>query len=105
MKAELMRLGAQFSLFCAGQCGLLLSATDEVGLLDNGPTGYFDDTIVQTGMEKAALLDTYLSVVQNGINDTDAAEIIVLLLENEVNVDYFSHIVAIQKFLLQRYSK
>nr|DAK88862.1 MAG TPA: hypothetical protein [Caudoviricetes sp.] len=46
-------------------------------------------------MEKAALLDTYLSVVQNGINDTDAAEIIVLLLENEVNVDYFSHIVAI----------
>jgi hypothetical protein len=46
-------------------------------------------------MEKATLLDTYLSVVQNGIDGTDATEIIIFLLENEMHVNYLSHIVAI----------
>lgn len=67
--------------------GLLLGTADEVGLPDNGPTGYFDATIGEAGVEEGALFDAYLGIVQNAVDGTDAAEIIVFLLENEVNVD------------------
>lgn len=89
---------------CVDWAGLLLGAADEVRLPDNGSTGGFDAAIGETGMKESALFDTYLVFVQDGINGADAAEIIVFLLENEVDVDNFGHILAIWKFLLQRYS-
>lgn len=74
-------------------------------MLDNGSTSSFDATIGETGMEQGTLFDAYLDFVQNGINGTNAAEIIVLFLKNEMYMDYFGHIFAIWKFILQRYSK
>lgn len=61
----------------------------------NGSLGCFNATIGETGMEQGTLFDAYLNAVKNGINRTDATEIIVFLLENEMHMDYFSHIITI----------
>lgn len=102
--AEWMLWGTIQPFLCADWSGLLLGAADEVRLPDNGPTGGFNAAIGEAGMKQGALFDAYLVFVQNGINGTDAAKIIVFFLENEVDVDNFGHILAIWKFLLQRYS-
>lgn len=61
----------------------------------NGSLGCFNATIGETGMQQGTLFDTYLIAVKDGINGTDTTEIIVFLLENEVHMDYFSHIITI----------
>lgn len=81
--------------FCVVGQSLLLNTADKMRLAYYGSTGYFNATISETGMLEATLFDAYLSLVQDGVNSTDAAEIIVFLLENEMYVNYLGHIVRI----------
>lgn len=82
-----------------------MAATNEMRLPYNGSLGCFNATICETGMEQRTLFDAYLIAVKDGINRTDATEIIVFLLENEVHMDYFGHIITIWKIIMQIYSK
>lgn len=63
MRAELTLFEAQISLFFNVLVRLLLGTTNKVRLLDNGPTGYFNAAINETGMKQRVLFDTYLNVI------------------------------------------